>query len=782
MAMRPIGLARMCLIAGVAFSAMALVGCGGVDPRAASVLEPDAPDDVSEPGSGVPAPVDDPQSVDDVAPPEGGAEDPTGSGDPPDGQVAVRVRNLHPLPADVTALFLSGGVTIHIALVTVPAHAESVIAGPADSEQIALSGRQGGQDLVTVVLRRGEDFDLLTQAIWVVELPQSEPGDPGDSSGGDPGSGDPPAQGGAPGDAPPSIELMQPARDQSVTLGSTIAVAWTDFSPTPATIVIRLIDVEGTGEAVPISPPLAERGDGLNDQTEVIVQGVAAGEYLVVAEISAEGRTAQSVAPGRVRVTEDQFNDAPTVRILSPVEPMWFSGTADFDVVWEDEDDDDDAIIEFRLEEARSDGGRTTYPVSGTFREDPDGLGEDAASLMLIGMLPGTYDLVAHISDGELAGSHRVPGVIEIVVEPLNDYPTLALREPAAAVSVLPGREVVVAWVDSDQNDNALITLMLDPDQIGTDLDGDEIILAASISEDPDGVADRLRVTLPGNLPPGEYRLAGSITDGDASAVSFAPGGVRVGVQPENPPPDPSLTLDGLSPPLALRMGDVFHVSVVIADAPAGELTMTLANDSTPIEVFRAQVPAAGRAVVNVEVDSDVLELANDYPIRWFNVTATLTGAAGVVLSDTVPAAVWIRQELSILGIDYVNIECDQPRQPNEPPVERGMSIRWYGGGYLTGGVAPAPVEFWLARDGAWPPDDPSGGNGLHHMLFKTVESPGVTQETWVAWSQFVVVPPGHYAVLGVVDHPDFGQLVEVYPMLIEICQGDVFGEMVGTP
>ena len=87
--------------------------------------------------------------------------------------------------------------------------------------------------------------------------------------------------------------------------------------------------------------------------------------------------------------------------------------------------------------------------------------------LTLTDVLPGLFDLVGRISDGELEGVARVERVVRVLPEPENDPPMLVLTQPAAGVEVEigPGDSFLVAWEDSDADHNARISILLDPDE-----------------------------------------------------------------------------------------------------------------------------------------------------------------------------------------------------------------------------------------------------------------------------------------------------------------------------
>ena len=77
-----------------------------------------------------------------------------------------------------------------------------------------------------------------------------------------------------------------------------------------------------------------------------------------------------------------------------------------------------------------------TFTIGPPIAEDPDGEVWDTADLAIEGLLPGTYDLVGTIDDGELVGSARVEQVVQILPSPENDPPQIEVIEPAADVRI----------------------------------------------------------------------------------------------------------------------------------------------------------------------------------------------------------------------------------------------------------------------------------------------------------------------------------------------------------
>ena len=70
--------------------------------------------------------------------------------------------------------------------------------------------------------------------------------------------------------------------------------------------------------------------------------------------------------------------------------------------------------------------------------------------------------------------------------KPVNQPPTLTFTMPATDKTLSSAEpNLIIAWEDADADDNAIITILLDPGT--TPDDGDEIVVLARREEDPDG-------------------------------------------------------------------------------------------------------------------------------------------------------------------------------------------------------------------------------------------------------------------------------------------------------
>ncbi|UCG31867.1 MAG: hypothetical protein JSU68_09390, partial [Phycisphaerales bacterium] len=164
------------------------------------------------------------------------------------------------------------------------------------------------------------------------------------------------------------------------------------------------------------------------------------------------------------------------------------------------------------------DGERDSFTWDGT---DTDGVRVPPAKYYVRARLnPGTANELTHLASGRVT----VGGV----------GPTIQLLQPSSDVSPNAGATLNITWTDSDPDDDATITLFVDPDDDITDPthnSGNEITIETDISED-DPTDSYSWVTA--GTPQGQYSVVGRIQDGaGSSAISSADGRVTL----KNSPP-----------------------------------------------------------------------------------------------------------------------------------------------------------------------------------------------------------------------------------------------------
>lgn len=741
-------------------------GCGSVDPGAEpAVSDAAGPSTDKVPiNSGEAGDAAAPGSVGQVSPGEG---DSAGRDVPLPPEFRLALRNTLDVTIDVTVRQLVSGETRDYSYVSVAPATVSFVAIPGDVDGVLLHVETvDGSGSARVEYHAGLDFDGVTPFEITIDRlfldPAPDPAPPPDEPDDDDGDGSPSPY------APPVIELLEPANDLSVALGSTLALRWTDTSEAPnAVITLWLEPASGDtpgDDRVQIAPTVAESGDGINDQIHALIQGVEPGSYRVVAEIFDGYQAHASEAPGRLSVYRDALNDAPVITLLGPAMPITVRNGDRIPIQWVDSDADDNASISFSLVSDVAAQQRWTYALGPAVAEDPDGVW-DSAEWLISGVLPGVYDLEATITDSQLSGSSRLSRVVIVAPEPENAPPSIRVLEPSEGAVTVRNAVLAVAWDDEDANDNAIISLMLDPDLDAALPDGNEFVMFSALAEDPDGDGrDDIRLGLPPELPLGVYRVLAVITDGRIADTGVSPGLVTVtdlhpgGVEPT---PDAAVDIvrDGL--PRFVRRGAVFAFDARVRNGELHDISVSLQNDVMQID----PAGAVNWSVLDGEtyafsIDTGLLDIPNEAASRWFDVTVTLSAEGRVAATDTVDAALWLRQEVELLDVSLEGIDCSEPGFGRRGPEPAGLSFAWYGGGFLTDVELPATVEFWLALDGHWPPFLPLGGPQTHHLLMSAAESPGVVIASFIPWEAISHVEPGRYVLLAVVRHPVFGELV----------------------
>jgi len=248
----------------------------------------------------------------------------------------------------------------------------------------------------------------------------------------------------------------------------------------------------------------------------------------------------------------------PTLTFIVPTTDVEVSQGGQLEVVIEDEDPDSAATISFFLDPDDEPLGGDEIILGSGFSEDPDGKADAFTFTLGADVPPGEYRLLGVIADALSTDIVQAPGLVRVVAlggdgednandqvdednqnedeegnenedeeeeEDENVAPTLAMTEPATDITVFTTQSFTTAWIDQDPDDNATISIYLDPNDAA--FDDNEILVASSLEEDPDGPGDRTVVPLAG-VASGSYRVIGLIDDGEASAVSVAPGRVNV--------------------------------------------------------------------------------------------------------------------------------------------------------------------------------------------------------------------------------------------------------------
>jgi len=347
----------------------------------------------------------------------------------------------------------------------------------------------------------------------------------------------------------------------------------------------------------------------------------------------------------------------------------------------------------------------------------------------------------------------------------------------------------VVRWTDSDENDNARISLLLDPDLAATGLDGDEILLVESLGEDADGAGDQVTLGVPAAAAAGEYRVVGTITDGLSQLVTRAPGRLIVfssGQSGGNPPALPRLALPHPSGPVRTRVGELIPLRIETTNvAGSADIRVRLRSMGEGAAMLDVDVTPA-ELTLNADTELRVPDapgiIPNDWWPRSFELSVEVT-VNGTQFSAQAPGIVWIRQEVEVRHVTMVNYWCFDAG--NAVPVDTpftGLEIEWFGGGFgPQAGVAPGRVAFWLFNDPIFPGDGVQ--DARHRIVHEATERANHTRVTRIDYDSLIgrvaelepsvqaALDSGEYKITTVVNAEIFGQIIAPpHPAPVEVC------------
>jgi len=354
------------------------------------------------------------RSVGDVATP-GATEAPAGRPLASGAAIGVQVRNLPPKSADVTLRFFVTDRVVHLTLLRVPPVSTSVVIGPDRADRFTAGGvAEDGNSLPEGEFFEGIDFGDGTQAVYQIGGDPNEPSPGQDLPDGTPVNDDDVDD--TPGaNDPPQLVFLEPAEDQTVPLGSVVALVWRDADPDDdARIELALRSVESGGPRITLAPLIAEDPDGVNDRLRVVIENVSPGEYEVVGVIRDPVVAVEAVAPGRLRVVADPDNGAPELTILQPAADIAVLQDSSLAVAWSDADDGP-AYITFYLDRDGVAFNSDDIQVSPPIAAEPDGAGADSGRVAISSVPVGEYSLLGVINDGEFIGTARSPGRVRVV-------------------------------------------------------------------------------------------------------------------------------------------------------------------------------------------------------------------------------------------------------------------------------------------------------------------------------------------------------------------------------
>ena len=116
----------------------------------------------------------------------------------------------------------------------------------------------------------------------------------------------------------------------------------------------------------------------------------------------------------------------------------------------------------------------------------------------------------------------------------VDDPPEIKVLVPAEGI-LTNGQYILIEWEDSDPDSNADITLYYDADSTGED----GTLITEGFKEDPDGLSDTFLWDITA-MSDGTYYVYATITDGNSTVTSYAPGAITINRTPPSVSATPS--------------------------------------------------------------------------------------------------------------------------------------------------------------------------------------------------------------------------------------------------
>lgn len=222
-----------------------------------------------------------------------------------------------------------------------------------------------------------------------------------------------------------------------------------------------------------------------------------------------------------------------SITLLEPSADVTLPIGSQLTVQWEDEASDAGASVALYLR-ALGGAGETTMAVGSTVSATVDGL-NDRMTVVLAGVNPGSFELLAVLTRGGDVRVSAAPGHVHLVFPQGNQPPSISILAPTALLEVHRSDSLAVAWTDADPDSNAVIYFSLE--RPGTAGGIPEFVsVGPTFFEDPDDEADRAALPMHDVLP-GLYDLVATIDDGRLMGASRVQRIVRMLPDPVNDPP-----------------------------------------------------------------------------------------------------------------------------------------------------------------------------------------------------------------------------------------------------
>jgi hypothetical protein len=322
---------------------------------------------------------------------------------------------------------------------------------------------------------------------------------------------------------PPSIQIIEPDGEGDFA-DSEFSIMWLDSdSDNDAAITLFYNEDNTDFNGTPIVSGLSEDANGNSGVYRWNTTNVPEGEYYILGIIE-DGtneavmrysdffvivdHTSPQIPEPPVEPPPPKQNNPPLIQI---VEPDGESDSADsqYMITWIDSDSDDNAAISLYYDTDAS-GLDGTLIAIGIFENSHDNSGMYIWDTQAVP--ERDYYVYGVIQDGYETSSDYSQGMVTITHSTaINTAPNILILNPSSGIEAVD-KNFSIQWVDSDPDDNAVISLYYDSDQNGHD----GTLIVADLNED-DATDSFFWITE--NLTDGEYYIYAIIDDGTNNAV-----------------------------------------------------------------------------------------------------------------------------------------------------------------------------------------------------------------------------------------------------------------------
>lgn len=337
---------------------------------------------------------------------------------------------------------------------------------------------------------------------------------------------------------PSSITIREPDGVNDIA-NTSYTITWEDFDPDEDAIITLYWDDDNSGfDGTEIVTGLSEDDNGIGGTYLWNISGMSEGDYWVYARIDdVIFGPRYDYSSGALTINHSIIpNIPPTFQIIEPDGKSDFADKA-FTIIWMDSDPDDDASISLYYD-VDNIGFNGVLIVEG-LGEDADG-GAGIYTWNTTNIVEGDYYIYGICDDGTNEAVKRYSSYPVIVnhTSLKNIPPSIQIVEPDGE-NDYADTEYLIAWTDSDTDDDATISLYYDSNDSGFD----GILIADGLSEDENGNSG-MYLWNTTQIPEGEYWIYANISDGTSvERYNYSTGQLNISHPPKsNIPPSFRIT------------------------------------------------------------------------------------------------------------------------------------------------------------------------------------------------------------------------------------------------